>query len=342
MFDILSEIITEYSFADYERLKSLLFEYRAGLEAMVLQNGHRLAISLASRNFSPTGILSEKWSGIHQLRTIKEITEDINAKALAALADTLTSIGRELFINGNMKMALIGDEKALDTAGSRAAEINAGLGPKGDSRRLPQPSNGDADLTREGWYTASAVSYVASVFPAVRMVHDDAPVLSVTAKLLRSMYLHREIREKGGAYGGFALYNSEEGLFGFGSYRDPHIQATLNVYKNAADFIRSGNYSQEDIKEAILQICSEIDKPDPPGAAARKAFYRNLVGLSDAARLAYKTKLLAVTRKDVISVAEKYFGNSDEKSAVAVISGEEKLLEANKKMGAEMLELFKI
>jgi Zn-dependent M16 (insulinase) family peptidase len=342
MFDILSEIITEYSFADYERLKSLLFEYRAGLEAMVLQNGHRLAISLASRNFSPTGILSEKWSGIHQLRTIKEITEDINAKALAALAETLTSIGRELFTDGNMKMALIGDEKALDTACSRAAEINAGLGPKGDSRRLPRPSNGDADLTREGWYTASAVSYVASVFPAVRMVHDDAPVLSVTAKLLRSLYLHREIREKGGAYGGFALYNSEEGLFGFGSYRDPHIQATLNVYKNAADFIKSGNYSQEDIKEAILQICSEIDKPDPPGAAARKAFYRSLVGLSDAARLAYKTNLLAVTRKDVISVAEKYFGNSDEKSAVAVISGEEKLLEANKKMGAEMLELFKI
>lgn len=342
MFDILSEITTDYSFADYERLKSLLFEYRAGLEAMVLQNGHHLAISLASRNFSPAGLLSEQWSGIHQLRTIKEITENMNAEALAALAETLTSIGRELFINGNMKMALIGDEKALDTAGSRAAEINAGLGPKGDSRRLPRPSNGDAELTREGWYTASAVSFVASVFPAVRMVHDDAPVLSVTAKLLRSMYLHREIREKGGAYGGFALYNSEEGLFGFGSYRDPHIQATLNVYKNAADFIKSGNYSQEDIKEAILQICSEIDKPDPPGAAARKAFYRNLVGLSDAARLSYKTKLLAVTRKDVISVAEKYFGNNDEKSAVAVISGEEKLVEANKKMDDEMLELFKI
>ena len=25
-------------------------------------------------------------------------------------------------------------------------------------------------------------------------------------------YLHREIREKGGAYGGFALYNAEDGL----------------------------------------------------------------------------------------------------------------------------------
>jgi len=319
-----------------------LFEYRAGLEAMVLQNGHRLAISLASRNFSPAGQLSEQWGGIHQLRTIKALSEGIDESALTALSATLASIGRELFLEGNMQMALIGDEKALDAAGKRAAEIAEGLGPAGDRRRKRLPADHAAGLTREGWQTASAVSYVASVFPAVRMIHADAPVLSVTAKLLRSLYLHREIREKGGAYGGFALYNSEEGLFGFGSYRDPHIQATLKVYRNAAEYIKNGKYSQEDVKEAILQVCSEIDKPDPPGAAARKAFYRRMVGLSDEARRGYKTKLLAVTRKDVVSAAEKYFADSDIKSAVAVISGEEKLSRANEKLGDAKLELFKI
>jgi Zn-dependent M16 (insulinase) family peptidase len=82
------------------------------------------------------------------------------------------------------------------------------------------------------------------------------------------MYLHREIREKGGAYGGFAIYNPEDGLFCFGSYRDPHIVTTLNVYRNAADFVRTNIFSDEDIKEAILQVCSEIDKPDPPGPTA--------------------------------------------------------------------------
>ena len=166
--------------------------------------------------------------------------------------------------------------------------------------------------------------------------------MSVTAKLLRSMYLHREIREKGGAYGGFAVYNSEEGLFGFGSYRDPHILGTLAVYRTAADFVRSGEFSQEDIKEAILQVCSEIDKPDPPGAAARKALYRDLVGLAEDARQAYKTRLLSVSRQDVVAVGEKYFKDSAAQSAVAVISGEEKLGQANQKLGDERLELFKI
>ena len=136
---------------------------------------------------------------------------------------------------------------------------------------------------------------VAQTFQTVRLGHDDSPALSVIAKMLRSMYLHREIREKGGAYGGFSLYNAEDGLFSFGSYRDPHIAGTLNVYAGAADFIRSGTFSEEDVKEAILQVCSEIDKPDPPGPAARKAFYRQLIGLSDKTRLRHKENLLKLT-----------------------------------------------
>lgn len=342
MFDILNEMIADYSFADHERLKSLMFEYRAGLEAQVLQSGHRLAISLASRGFSPTGLLSEQWSGIHQLKTIKEITADATDERVAALAGKLDAVGQALFRSGNLQMALIGDEQALGSATDLAAGVNASLAAGDENAAQFEPAGVSGSLIREGWSTASAVSYVASVFPAVRMAHQDAPVLSVTAKLLRSMYLHREIREKGGAYGGFAVYNSEEGLFGYGSYRDPRLLGTLEVYRKAADFVCSGDYSQEDIKEAILQVCSEIDKPDPPGAAARKAFYRNLVNLSDEARQEYKTRLLAVTREDVMTAGETYFNGSTAKSAVAVISGEEKLVEANQRIETEKLELFKI
>jgi len=342
MFDILNEMIADYSFDDHERLKSLLFEYRAGLEAQVLQNGHRLAISLASRGFSPTGLLSEQWGGIHQLKTIKDITADVTDEGIAALAGRLDAIGKALFRTGNLQMALIGDDQTIGPAADLAAGISASLGAADENAVQFQPAAVPDSRIREGWSTASPVSYVASVFPAVRMAHPDAPVLSVTAKLLRSMYLHREIREKGGAYGGFAVFNSEEGLFGYGSYRDPRLLGTLEVYRQAADFVRRGDYSQEDIKEAILQVCSEIDKPDPPGAAARKAFYRNLVSLTDEARQTYKSRLLAVTREDVMAAGETYFKGSTEKSAVAVISGEEKLVEANKKLDNDEFVLFKI
>jgi Zn-dependent M16 (insulinase) family peptidase len=156
------------------------------------------------------------------------------------------------------------------------------------------------------------------------------------------MYLHREIREKGGAYGGFAVYNSEDGLFSLASYRDPHIVSTLNVFKRAADFIRSGDYSEEDINEAILQICADIDKPDAPGASARKAFYREIISLSDEARQDYKQRILALTRDQVLQAAEKYFDPDNTQQAVAVISGEDQLKSANQKLSAHALKLYRI
>ena len=195
---------------------------------------------------------------------------------------------------------------------------------------------------REGWSTSSAVSFVALAFETVRMEHEDAAALSVISKILRSMYLHREIREKGGAYGGFALYSPEDGLFSFASYRDPHIISTLNAFDNATAFIHAGNFSEEDVNEAVLQVCSEIDKPDPPGPAARKAFYRQIVSLSDEMRIRFKTELLSLTRSKVMQAAEKYFDGKDTQKAVAVISGEDKLTAANEKLAGRCLELYRI
>jgi Zn-dependent M16 (insulinase) family peptidase len=117
---------------------------------------------------------------------------------------------------------------------------------------------------------------------------------------------------------------------------------TLKVYDGAADFIRSGKFSEEDVKEAILQVCSEIDKPDPPGPAARKAFYRRIIGLSDETRLRNKENLLKLTRKAVADVADRYFGNDQANKAVAVISSRELLEAANTKMGGQALSLHAV
>ena len=345
LFDIIREVSTEYDFSDRERVKNLLMEYRASLESMVVHNGHRLAMSLASRRFSLAGSLSESWHGVGQLRFIKGLTDDLTDEKLEALSEDLADIGRTVFVPDNLKIALIGDPEAVGggsnfVTGSR--ELSEMSGPLSDTAAFQlsiQP--GENGVPREGWVTSTSVSFVASAFKTVRLEHGDAPALAAAAKLLRSMYLHREIREKGGAYGGFALYNPETGLFCFGSYRDPHILATLNAYEGASDFIRSGSYTEEDIKETVLQVCSEIDKPDPPGPEARKAFYRKIILLSDESRERFKSGLLRLTRERMMGVAEKYFG-PERDEAVAVISGAQQLKAANHKLGDRPLTVHQI
>jgi len=342
LFDIIAELIGAFSFGDLARLKALLLEYRAALEAMIVHNGHRLAISLASRNFSAAEALDETWHGIHQLKTIKALTADLTDGALQSLADRLTAIGKFLLTRENIKIALIGEDTNLADARTSAAALYDGIS-SGTAAGFGAPSfEIPAEIPREGWTTSTAVSFVARTFQTVRMDHVDAPALAVIAKMLRSLYLHREIREKGGAYGGLAIYSPENGLFSFGSYRDPHIVETLAVYDGVAGFVRSRSITDEDVKEATLQVCAEIDKPDPPGPAARKAFYRKMISLSDEARNRFKSGVLALARNRVQEIAEKYFLDQVQNQAVAVISGETQLQAANQKLGDRPLRLYSI
>ena len=346
MLDIIEELLFKHSFSDLSRLKSLLLEFRAGLESAVIQNGHMLAICVASRNFSSASALSEIWGGIHQLKAIKSLTDNLSDSSLESISNNLSAIAEKLFTRDNLKIALIGENNdlahGLELLNQSIELSNTGRQVSDKIDELPCNIDFDNKNIREGWSTSSAVSFVAQTFKAVRMQHEDAPALSVISKILRSMYLHREIREKGGAYGGFAVYNSEDGLFNFASYRDPHIVTTLKTYSSAFDFIRSGNYTSEDIKEAILQVCSEIDKPHPPGPAAKKAFFRKIVSLSDNMRQNFKESLLALTKKQVTEAAEKYFTSSAKNQSIAVISGEDALKAANKKLPGNPLELHTI
>lgn len=342
LFEILQEILGQHRFSDLTRLKTLLQEYQAGMESMIVHNGHRLAISLSARRFSPSSSLNESWHGVHQLKTIQSLTRDLSDQALGTLAGKLSDIGRLLFSRDNLKLALIGETQSLSAACHWPETLYNAL-PEGKPGADDPPQAGtEVGLPHEGWSTSSAVSFVALSFETVRMSHPDAPALMLISKMSRSLYLHREIREKGGAYGGMSIYTPEDGTFSFASYRDPHIVSTLKAFSGAMAFMASGNYCDEDIKEGILQVCADIDKPDAPGPAAKKAFYRKIVLLSDELRSRFKHNLLALTREDVIRVSRNYLDPLRIRKGVAVISGEEKLKAANQKFTDNPLSLYRI
>lgn len=343
MMDIVEELVEDADFSDHQRIKQLLTEYVAGLESMIVQNGHRLAISLSARTFSAASALSEAWGGIHHIQTIRNFNrDDLNAEKLDKLSNALAAIARKAFQPGNMVMAAIGEQEITDQAINAISRQKtlAGYKREASTPGLPQMAyQKETNLPYEGWSTSSAVAFVAQTTKAVPYIHADAPVMAVMGKVLRSLYLHREIREKGGAYGGFAVFNPEQGLFSMASYRDPHVARTLDVFSGVDDFINAAKMTDEDIKEAILQVCSEIDKPDPPGPAARKAFSRMIVGLTDEARQTFKRNLLKVTKGDLIRITSEYCLGDRKQAGVAVIAGQPQLETANEKMAAKPLKV---
>lgn len=349
LFDLISELAGQAAFADPHRLKNLLLQYRAAMEASIVANGHRYAIALASRTLSPAVSLSERWNGISQYRHISALSRRVQDPekgpgGLSALMANLEQINTCLFTRENLTPAIVGDEAAITAAAPLVGRSMDALPPRPTDADTRLKVTAEGTLPFEGWSTSTSVSFVAQSFKTVRMDHEDAPCLSVIAKLLRSGYLHREIREKGGAYGGFALYSPEEGTFSLASYRDPNIERTLSVFETAGAYITGGGFTDEDVKEAILQTCSEIDKPETPGPAALKAFYRDMLHLTDDSRRAFKSALLSVDRQKVSQVARSWFGPDSPPRGTAVISSREQLEAAGKNLTASgrQLDIHKI
>lgn len=343
MFGLIGDLLEKYWFADTERLGHLLMEIRADMEAAVVHNGHRLAISLAARSLCRSSALNETWHGIHQLKHLKDLTDNLDKAKLDRISSDLTRIADTVFRENNVRTALVGESHDTDTAGNHAADLLARMKPADSGCEFTSPVfSFNPGVTREGWATSTAVSFVAQVLETKRLDHRDAPALAVISKLLRSMFLHREIREKGGAYGGFSVYQMENGLFCFASYRDPRIVNTLKVYEKAAEFINSDEYDRENVQEAILQVCSDIDRPDPPGPEATKAFYRKLTGLSDELRRKFKRGLLEVTLEKVRDAAARYFTAPYGNASVAVISSQQQLDDANRQLENQCLEIKRI
>ena len=211
---------------------------------------------------------------------------------------------------------------------------------------LPASSSAPPPLStqpvRLGWSFNTPVNFVAQVWTGVPLTHPDGAALSLLAKMLRAAYLHREIREKGGAYGGMASYDAETGLFSCLSYRDPHLLRTLEVFIAAAEWGAKGGFSATDLEEALLAVFADLDRPLSPGGRGAQEFANWQQGLTLQLRQECRDRLLAVSRGDLMRVAELYLLKGRSQSAISVIASEEALLRANAEMKEQPFTLARI
>jgi hypothetical protein len=186
LFDLVKEFLEDYSFQDFERLKSLLLQYQAGMEASIVSAGHKYAISLSSMHLSKTSYINELWHGIAQYQMIKALTEQfVTAKdpdqILENLSDKLCRIAQSVLKKNNFKPALIGGKKAIITADKQISGIHDALPENGQTSFFTPDIAFDKTVPFDGWYTNTSVSFVGQSFKTVRITHEDSPGLSVIA-----------------------------------------------------------------------------------------------------------------------------------------------------------------
>ena len=167
-------------------------------------------------------------------------------------------------------------------------------------------------------FRSTQVNFCALAFPTVPGGHADAAALTVLGDYLRNGFLHRAIREQGGAYGAGAGQDNGDAVFRFFSYRDPRVEGTLADFYASLTWLQEQAVDQQKLEEAILGVVSSIDKPGSPAGDARSTFFSSLFGRTPETRKAFRASILAVTGEDLLRVAAKYL--KPELASVAVVT----------------------
>ncbi|HEX2863312.1 MAG TPA: insulinase family protein, partial [Deinococcales bacterium] len=311
---------------DQKHLKNLLGQRRAGFEASVVASGHMFAHLQAASQLSGRDRLRQRQGGLDHLQVLKTLAA-LNDQELDALMGELTAMTAKLFGSSGLRVCLTAEDAALGGIARQVEEslLTASAYPSVTVSHQPLTAPQGHGQART---TAVPVAYDARVARTVPYTHPDAPALLVLAQLASSKFIHREVREKGGAYGGFALADAESGLFGFVSYRDPNIARTFQVFSEAAGWVLSGAPDDEQIREAILSACASVDPLLSPDTKGRVRFLSESAGYTLARRQAFKAALLSTTRADLERVTSYLTGPA----AFAVVSSDEKVREANAEM----------
>ncbi len=336
MTQLLRDTFVSARFDEFNRLRELIAQTRAHAEARVTDHGHVLAMRAASAGLSPLSRLNHDWEGLGGLKRLKALDDSLADKAqLHALADRLQRIAAALRAAPRELLAICDDRQqaALDGALKRTWDGDSGSGEGDMSALSPRPGLG---AVRQAWVTNTQVNFCAKAFPAVAQSHDDAPALTVLGGYLRNGFLHRAVREQGGAYGGGATFSPDAGAFRFYSYRDPRFEETLADFDRSIDWLLSGSHPDRLLEEAILGVIGSIDRPGSPAGEAMTAYYGGMHGRTPQVRQAIRKRFLDVGVDDLCRVAQRYL--RPESASIAVLTSTA-MLERQSDLGFEVLSL---
>jgi Zn-dependent M16 (insulinase) family peptidase len=332
--ELMLAIFSTARFDELSRIRELVSQERMYREQRVTSAGHALAMAAASSGLAPNAALNHRWSGLVGIKALKALDDSLDDPAgLAAFAARLERI-RERLLEAPRQLLLIGEAAEQQAIGSSIERLwQAHPQPAGLAHFAAPAAGGQL---HQAWSTSTQVNFCAKAYPTVCAEHADAPALMVLAGFLRNNYLHRAIREQGGAYGGGASFEPDSGAFRFYSYRDPRLTETLADFDNAIEWLLGKDHEWRLVEEAILGIISSIDKPGSPAGEAKKTFHGNLHGRTPEQRRRFRARILEVRQADLKRVAETWL--KPERASIAVIS-DPATLGRHADLGLEVIKL---
>jgi len=337
---ILHDLLFALEPRDKPRLHDVIVQALANCRTGLVQDALHTAVLHAARGLSPEGHLEEQVHGLPQLPLLQDVTTDYDTR-FDSVAAKIESIREHLLQSTGFVASFTGSDAAGDVVRKTLTEwggkLHAAQKQPTDIAFVPFSS-----VPREGLAAPIQVAHCVQLVPAPHASHPDAPLLALASALLRVDYMVHELRFKGNAYGAFCTYSDHAGQLMLGSYADPHIVRTLNVFADMPDYIREARWTSTELDRAIISTAKHDSRPIRPEAATGQALGNYLAGRTREWREERYGAILAATPEDVRRAILAVLDTNLAVGPICVASSREKLEAANREMPGRPLSIENI
>lgn len=318
LLNILKDVMYTARLHDRDRIRQIVLEEKAGMEAGLTQVGHRVVNTRLKAHFSQADWVAEQMGGISQLLFLRDLLQQIEQNwggVQLVLEEMRTLLLRQPYTLCNATV----DSAGWKVVRGQVEDFLTALPSEGLPVKTWQPGHMHP---QEGLTVPAQVNFVgkgANLYESGYQLHGSAFVIT---PYLRGTYLWDKIRVQGGAYGGFSLFDQHSGAFNYLSYRDPNLDRSLAVYDQAGAFLRTIDLSETELTKAIIGAIGEIDAYQLPDAKGYTSLARYLLGIDDEERQRIRDEILSTTPTEFQKFGE-VLEAAKENSAVVILGSAE-------------------
>lgn len=314
---------------DKKRIEELLKQFRSGLESRFTRHALRYASQLALSGYSQVSYLSNSWHGLPYFQWMQKLGKNLEQE-LDRVIENLCRLHDKIFLNTRADLVLSCEEDAYKDL---KREKFWGLSSlPGKMEQTWSPNYPISPVISQARIISSPVAFTTKAYSSVTYLHPHAAPLSIATELFDNTFLHKKIREEGGAYGTGATYMSMAGFFYFHSYRDPHIGETLAAFDLAIDRIAMGQFTPRDLEEAKLGIVQQFDTPISPGARALTAYSWYRDGKTHQIRQTFRSRILSVNHNQVQRAVEQQLLPHKREGVIVTFAGKNQIEKENARL----------
>lgn len=297
LFDLFTDFVTSLDLTDKARIQEWLSQHATELRNRLTKNAMNYAVQTALSGFSTPSFVFDQWHGIPYYRSVLHWAKNCDDRLIASLQ--------------HMAERVLGTQKPHLVI-TCDEEYFTKMEPDFTHHALPSkpyvPWKGTYPLPKiepQARIIVAPVAFTALGLRTVSYNSPESPYLLLSTELMENIVLHKEIREKGGAYGSGATYTPSTGNFHFYSYRDPHLARTIAAFHKAIEKIASKGFNGRELEEAKLGVLQSLDAPIPPGNRAMVAYSWKRAGRTLALREKFRKDILSATKQQVADAVSK-------------------------------------